>query len=251
MDANVTLQRSETRWRSARGGGPAPRHPLPAIKLVSAVLAAAAALGVVRCQGSVGAAAPPGPCCQSRNGCPIDCTTDADCMGAPCAELTPGGVKVCLLPPCVPAQCITDEPPAPSQIIHCGPGHQCVVDSFDTGPYCYGGTQGGQCVSTTDACTSDAMCGVDEICAPRGAFYSVARACVLVFCKTDADCTASPGGRCIVFPDVFTCQVLPACVYPGGCTGSRDESPECDGGTCHLDPVTHAGVCCDGGPCGG
>jgi hypothetical protein len=83
-------------------------------------------------------------------------------------------------------------------------------------------------VCAADQCQSDADCQITGqapgyICAPAGTLNLQARACVYAGCRTDADCTASPGGMCAPVPD-SCCQTVYGlyCVYPGGCRFNSD-----------------------------
>jgi hypothetical protein len=185
---------------------------------------------------SSGGSTGPPLCCPSDTykGCSIGCSTDADCLGAPCAELAPGGLKICLLPPC-PTECV----PAPGigtvqccPEAGCGPGSECIATWLGCDPM----AAIPECSSTVDACTTDADCGDGGTCLPVGAFGSTARQCAYLRCKSDADCTEHPGGRCIFAGDINECTSQIVCTY-NDCDYFDGLGPpdRCDGGTCMLD----------------
>jgi len=180
-----------------------------------------------------------------------DCSTDADCNGQHCVEVAPGGYKICLHPPPEATTCSPPGGPEPDQCCkstECQGGGKCY--SSQSLPYCggVGIPMHNQCAG--DGCQKDGDCfgPVAQICAPAGAFGSPGKACVNAYCKTDADCTAKPDGRCR--PILQGCCAIPeglACVYAGGC----DAACAADGGKhCEIDPASLEGVCLDGpAPC--
>ena len=174
-----------------------------------------------------------------------DCIIDADCPKGQCVALTQGGYKVCVSKP--------DE----ATICNSGGADACCTTSdcvMNGGGVCYAGSDlqfcGGafpgfnQCVK--DACASDADCAsgpFPALCAPDGAFGLPKRKCLVAFCHVDSDCTAKPGGACVLVGGNPCCS-HPApdglgCVYSGGCTTDTD----CPGGACELDTVTGEGHC--------
>lgn len=180
-----------------------------------------------------------------------DCTTDAQCNGGKCSEVTPGGYKICLKSP---AEAVACHPPGgPIDDLcctsaDCSGGGKC-WNTADV-PYCGGAVPAEYNACLADACQDDGGCqtvgGVQQICAPAGAFGQPVRACVVAYCKTDAACTAKPGGHCV--PVASPCCSTPAgfaCVYPGGCK----EQSDCgnDGMQhCEIDAASHQGVCVPG-----
>jgi hypothetical protein len=181
-----------------------------------------------------------------------DCSTDADCAGSTCAELTPGGYKVCLGKPPEATMC---NPPGP-------PMDQCCTSAdcqkgkcYGNLPYCGGAPMPEHNVCVTDACQLDADCGTGsppQVCIPAGAFGRPARTCLLADCRTSADCKVKPGGYCA--PMSTPCCGIPSglgCVYPGGCHTDHDCAP--DGSSyCAYDPAQQQGVCYPGpAPCPG
>jgi hypothetical protein len=159
-----------------------------------------------------------------------------------CVPLTAGGYRVCISIPPEASTCSS------------GGGDTCCTSAdcaMTNGGGCYSGTDlqfcGGafpgfnQCVSND--CLKDADCGAKAICVLAGSFGLPKRVCLPAFCKTDADCTAKPGGGCTLIGSNPCCQ-LPSpdglgCVYPGSCVSDID----CAGGACHLDPNTGASAC--------
>jgi len=112
-------------------------------------------------------------------------------------------------------------------------------------PFCGGVFMGSANVCAADQCQSDADCGSpSEICAPAGTMNLQARACVYAGCRTNADCSASPGGVCAPVPDAC-CQTVYGlyCVYPAGC---RDNS-DCPSGH-YCAPDGNSTSCQSGGP---
>lgn len=164
-----------------------------------------------------------------------ECSTAADCNGAPCIELTPGGYTVCASMPDEATMCQ-------------GAGADECCDSTDCAAgACYeavdlqfcGGAFPAFNVCVDDACTTDADCtasSTNSICAPASAFGQPKRFCMTAYCKTDADCTAEAGGVCrLVGNDPCCSHPAPdglACVYPGDCALDADCPND---GTCHLD----------------
>jgi hypothetical protein len=173
-----------------------------------------------------------------------DCKTSTDCpQGGTCAELTPGGYKVCLRSPNETTMCHTPMFPMDQccTSADCKNGGKCYV-STDLGS-CSGPAMASYNECVTDGCTSDAMCAGSDpaICAPAGAFGYPARECFSAYCKTDADCTAGAGGVCV--PISQPCCGGPrglGCFYPGGCAKDSDCAT---GQACQLDTKTGAGQC--------
>jgi hypothetical protein len=91
-------------------------------------------------------------------------------------------------------------------------------------------------------------CGPHSICAPAGAFGLPTTACLTAYCRVDADCTAKPGGACVLIGGNPCCtHPQPdglGCVYPGDC--QKDE--DCPGGSCNLDTTTGGSKCGPAGP---
>lgn len=177
-----------------------------------------------------------------------DCQSEADCGGSPCVEVTPGGYKVCLKAPPEATECMPDGPLEDEccNSAECANGGKCY--GFTSLPYCGGAQPADYNVCVGDMCASDAQCdgGIPSVCAPAGAWGTGARTCVAAFCKTNADCTAKPGGVCAAIEGM--CCSLPlglACVYPGGC--QKDADCASDGSQhCEIEQDTLTGVCVDG-----
>lgn len=178
-----------------------------------------------------------------------DCETDADCGGNTCTAMTPGGFKICLSPPPEATMCSGGGPAVDQccQSTECLGGGKCYLST--TVPYCSGPAMAEYNFCAGDACQSDTDCqgaGVQQICAPAGAFGQPGRACVNAYCHTDAECTAKPGGHCA--PVLRTCCPLPAglaCVYPGGCRRSQD-CGNTGNQHCEIDATSHEGTCAPG-----
>ncbi len=182
-------------------------------------------------------------------GFPNDCASDGDCSGGACVEMTAGGFKICLSPPPEATACNVSGP-VPDQCcktMDCQGGGKCYLSA--SVPNCGGVPAPDYNFCAGDACKADSDCqgaGVNQICAPAGAFGQPGKACVNAYCKTDAECGAKPGGRCA--PVMQTCCGLPAglaCVYSGGCREDQDCAN--DGSQhCEIDPTSHEGTCVNG-----
>jgi hypothetical protein len=177
-----------------------------------------------------------------------DCTSDAQCGNGQCVELTPGGYKVCTHFPPEATMCTGGTGPMVDQCCtsaDCKNGGKCY--STTNLPFCGGPAVQVYNMCVTDQCTDDASCtgsGANRICVPAGSVGSPARSCFTAYCHTDAECTAQPGGACVVVR--ASCCNLPAglgCVYPGGCTKDEDCG---QGNSCHLDAATGTGKCAAG-----
>lgn len=176
-----------------------------------------------------------------------DCQSAADCAGAPCEEVTPGGFKVCL----------SNNPPEATM---CNPDSvppdECCNSSECAEGKCYHSTNVPSCgvvhpdenLCFPDQCQSDGECATADpsACVPAGAYGPMKR-CVTAYCKTNEDCTAKPGGYCA--PIENPCCPTPlalACVYPGGCRKQADCSSDFSK-SCEIDEATKEAVCVDGG----
>jgi hypothetical protein len=182
-----------------------------------------------------------------------DCTTDAQCPGGTCAEITPGGWKICLVVPPPSTGCSSPKSPTDQccTSADCPNGGACYETT--SLPYCGGPAMAIYKECVTDQCTSDAACvggGSDapDICAPAGAYGEPMRTCFAAYCKTSADCTQKPVGYCA--PVGAHCCSTPSglgCVYPGGC---RKDTDCAAGDSCQLDTTSGEGVCTNGpSPC--
>jgi hypothetical protein len=192
------------------------------------------------------------PSSSASGGGPIgdgsDCTTDDECPEGACVETGPEGPRVCTrtVPEamgCDPShqgdQCCTS-----ADCAQLGMGAVCIDNGFF--PACGGPPPPPQNVCLSDICQSDETC-FSGFCAPAGSFGYPGRTCVPAFCRTNADCTAAPGGFCAPI-DSPCCPVREglACVYPGGCQRSAD----CAEGACVLDWDQGVGRCEPNGvPC--
>lgn len=165
-----------------------------------------------------------------------DCDGPEDCESGECVELTPGGWRVCTQ--------------ARIEVDMCS-GEGAGVDECgcDDAPICEGGVAclrgpltpscGGIApVSTNmcaiDACTADADCGEGSICSPERVLGRQVRTCMGAPCRTNANCTDSPGGICAPIADPCCGAAFLGCVYAGGCrTGADcDDGRHCMGGVC-------------------
>ena len=183
-----------------------------------------------RSDGGGGADAGPG----GRAG---ECATNADCApGSTCIEVRPG-IGVCVETTMEATECTGAGMP-PDE---CCDSSECTEGACHLGPvvpFCGGPGFIPHNVCAGDECTTDAGC-TNGVCLPAGAFGRPVRTCLFASCEGDSDCTASAGGRCILFFD--PCCGLPAlhCRYPDGC-GSGDDCPsgycQATGGRTRCEP---------------
>jgi hypothetical protein len=178
-------------------------------------------------------------------GAPGDCQSAADCGGKPCSPITPGGYQVCLDPVAEATSCNT-----------MGPPNECCTSADCATGACYPASKLDFCggafpafnVCIADECQQDGDCAAGEICAPAGAYGYPKRYCLKAYCRTNADCTAKPGGACVPIGFNQCCALqLPAglaCAYPGACAKDSD----CLGGTCTIEPTQGIATCVPGGP---
>lgn len=171
-----------------------------------------------------------------------DCASDADCPGGHCVAVTPGGFRVCLIPPTPAAacgsqldQCCPDQP--------CAGGEACLPSPLV--PLCVGIAMEPHNQCATDQCSDDKDCGAAQICAPAGTLGRRIRACLPAGCKTDSDCTAGVGGVCAPVQEPCCNNVAGLyCRYPG--TGCR-KNGDCPS-TQYCDVSSGAAVCTTGSP---
>jgi hypothetical protein len=107
------------------------------------------------------------------------------------------------------------------------------------GPYCGGILPPGNNLCAVDECQVESDCPTPPpsylyVCAPAMTMGSPVRSCVLSTCRTDADCSAEPGGVC--GPVQTACCSGPVglyCSYPSdGCLRPSD----CQGNShCAID----------------
>lgn len=174
-----------------------------------------------------------------------DCDDASDCGGEECIELSPGGFRTCASSPPEATECDA-EPPMDDE---CCVTADCVEGAcydFSMLVHCGGPQPASYNVCVVDRCSSDGDCGSTpqspSMCTPAHVFGSPIRSCLVAFCQTDADCTASAGGICA--PIENPCCSWPqglGCVYPDGC---RDQQ-ECPSGSCVLDFDTGTAACTD------
>ena len=168
-----------------------------------------------------------------------DCATDADCPGMKCAEVTPGGFKVCVTPPKEVMSCQAGEAGCCKTADCTGAGEKCFV------PFGYCGGivgPGNQCLA--DQCQSNSDCtGGTTVCVKAGMLGYPINACASAKCQLDSECNAMPGGRCApVRLPCCTTRVELDCVYPnGGCRSDQD----CSGAKayCVMDAATQLPRC--------
>ncbi len=158
-----------------------------------------------------------------------DCRSNVDCPpdGA-CVALVDGGYRVCQFP--VP----------PAQTCEAGRGDECCSPADCDAGSCFFDDAPRECSPIarvpfnrcmTDECANDGDCGAAKICAGPGIFSPV-RVCVDGACHVDADCTASAGGRCVLYRD-SCCSIARGlyCAYPpDGCSSGAD----CRAGSCDV-----------------
>lgn len=166
---------------------------------------------------------------------PTECTSDADCGGAPCVGVTSDGYKVCLVH--------IDPVTSCGPLMGCCNSDQCAGSAHCYPPFRYcGGIVGPQNKCIEDECQVNADCPPGNVCVPAGVFAYPVKACVVTRCHANADCTAEPGGFCEPVEDTCCAGIYALyCVYPGGCRTSADcpaAKPICAG-----DPATGAARC--------
>ena len=180
-----------------------------------------------------------------------DCDTGADCPSGSCVAVTPGGFRVCFVPPVVATTCTSSQDQCCSATtqpcqgsVACDVGPLVPTCTASSTPY-------NQCAM--DQCAADADCASGQICAPAGTLGLGVRACVAAACKVDTDCTAYPGGICA--PVQEPCCSATAglyCEYPGygGCRRSSDcpSTSAYPNQTCVPDVTTGVASCQDSGP---
>lgn len=100
----------------------------------------------------------------------------------------------------------------------CQKGLSCHREVFDLGAGCGGPLYNNQCFAS---CNGHADCAEDELCFPGGLGARSFPRCIKVACKTDADCTERPCGKCIVAYHAYQSQCLSreirgtTCYYQG------------------------------------
>lgn len=168
-----------------------------------------------------------------------DCTTDKDCPGSKCVEITPGGYRVCLVPPVEVTMCMGMNGCCSSK--DCQAANQKCYPSYG---YC-GGIVGPMNQCLADACMTDKDCKMaGTVCVAPGLMGNPVFSCIVATCKVDTDCKAQAGGKCAPVHDKCCDLEQLACVYPnGGCRKNSD----CPGGYCDVD-ATGAAVCKQGNP---
>jgi hypothetical protein len=180
------------------------------------------------------------------------CSSASDCNGGECVPIT-DGYSACRDPEARYqtnadagdlGQCDGDQPceaGACFSLAVAGGTSQCSPGGFD---------QRNVCID--DECSTDADCPNGGLCAPAGVAGSrlipgfPRRRCVSATCRSNADCTAKPGGICGMIEDGCTPSGIEqwgyrdaqiTCVYPDGCTRGAD----CTSGYC--DVLDGAAVC--------
>ncbi|MEM9073207.1 MAG: hypothetical protein AAGE52_32180 [Myxococcota bacterium] len=167
-----------------------------------------------------------------------ECTTSADCRGAECVELIPGGYRVC-----------QDPDPEATSCVGGGFGDMCCNTSECAEglcittpiiPFCGGIRPVEMNLCATDQCESDAECrSADDVCLPARVLGRKVRSCLAAECRTDADCTDGVDGQCMPVREACCgTSVRIQCVYEDDCPRTSCEP----GSFCEL------GVCRPGFP---
>lgn len=149
-----------------------------------------------------------------------DCDTDADCPGATCVEITPGGFRVCKVSFAPAETCGQPDFDECCSSADYSSGETCLAAPLT--PYCGGPAPLEYNACGKDECAADLECPAG-LCAPTGTLGNKVRACYSASCLLDSDCTALAGGICA--PVVEPCCNQPVglfCVYPGGCRTTSD-----------------------------
>ncbi len=162
---------------------------------------------------------------------PGDCHSDAECAPGKCVELTPGGFRVCDVPPMEATACTH------------GAQDQCCTSKDCTSPEkCFEGPVIPRCLGVVmlpanqcagNGCQRSADCPNNGVCIPAGALSFKVSGCLPTGCHVNADCTAKPSGVCATVFNSCCSTVAQGlfCVYPGeGCRTSAD----CKGGHCAI-----------------
>ena len=157
-----------------------------------------------------------------------DCNSNAECPGGRCVALTPGGYRVCQVAPVPATACDLSRPDACCSNADCTSPAQCLL-----GPIverCGGPVRLPFNECATDECRSNADCR-EGLCVPAGVTGSIAR-CITGSCRIDSDCSAEPGGHCILSTEPCCgTRGQMACRYPTrGCSTSAD----CPAGYCEV-----------------
>jgi hypothetical protein len=190
-----------------------------------------------------------GPSSSSSGGTTMnsgDCKTDADCTSGMCLAVTPGGFRVCFVPPKMATTCTNAQDQCCPGTKNCPSNELCYFGPLV--PACSGAVMIPHNQCAMDQCTKDVDCASGQICAPAGTLGLEIRACVNAHCKYDTQCTLYPGGICapVVDPCCNASDGL-FCVYPanGGC---RDNAACGQGQYCSLDTMKWVASCQSGGP---
>lgn len=164
-----------------------------------------------------------------------ECASAADCEGALCVPITSDGYGVCSVHVDPVTKC--------GPLMGCCNSDLCPGESQCFPPFRYcGGLVGPQNKCLADECQVESDCPENHLCVPAGVFAYPVKACMPVFCRQNADCTAKPGGRCMPVEDTCCAGVFALyCVYPDGCRTKQDcpaSAPICAG-----DPTSGAASC--------
>lgn len=184
------------------------------------------------------------------------CTTDGDCNGGRCVELSPGGVRVCAMPPPGPQACVDAGTPYPVADQCCPGDGRCGAGRCELVTFCGGAYMNPHNECIVDQCATNADCGPQGICLPIGVGSTQRRTCLTGnACLKDADCTAAPGGSCVLpgsFGPASQCEPWDCpgssrvianpltCVYGTDCA----DDGECPGG--HCERIGSHTVCASG-----
>jgi hypothetical protein len=174
----------------------------------------------------------------------LGCLGAGDCAGADCVPITDG------FSACAYRQRELDAGLDPGRYGECGPDQPCETGTCLTLSTAAANrcTPGGFDITSScigDECSSDADCPNGGLCAPAGVAGTSKlsafprRRCLTATCKSNADCTAKPGGICGMIRDEcmpITVQqwgfrdARVACIYPDGCTTNSG----CSAGYCDV-----------------
>jgi hypothetical protein len=175
-----------------------------------------------------------------------DCKTNADCTSGQCIAVTPGGFRVCFVPPKMATTCTNTQDQCCPNTKNCPSSEPCYLGPLVLA--CSGTPMIPHNQCAVDQCAKDVDCAAGQLCAPAGTLGLEIRACVNAHCKYDTQCTLYPGGICAPVEDPC-CMASDGlfCVYPanGGC---RDNAACGQGQYCSPDANKGVATCQTGGP---
>ncbi len=180
-----------------------------------------------------------------------DCHSDSDCPSDHCLAVTPGGFRVCAVPPVKATGCTSPLDLCCPATMTCPDQEPCYVGPLV--PVCAGTVMPPHNQCGADQCAKDVDCAPGQVCAPAGTLGLEVNACVYAHCKVDTDCTAHSGGVCA--PVMEPCCAATAglfCTYSsmGGCRTSYDcpALPNEPMRYCLPDPTSGTATCVAGAP---